>query len=185
MRRVNGGQLSLRRLRGISMVESLVALVVLSVGMLGIAALFVESVRNSRTALLRTQAINLVSDMADRIRANASAGDAYDLAGYGGAPASHDCAPTDAVAGGNCTLEQLAEDDLARWVAAVNAALPSAGGAPPRANVEHTPAAGGGPEQYVISVAWQEPGDEPVAADEDPVNTYRSNILIMPRTPPT
>lgn len=170
--------------RGISMVESLVALVVLSVGMLGIAALFVESVRNSRTALLRTQAINLVSDMADRIRANASAGDAYDLAAYGGAPASHDCAPTEGTAGGNCTLEELAEDDLARWVAAVNATLPSAGGAAPRATVQHQPAVGGGPEEYVISVAWQEPGDE-LNADGEPPNTYRSNVLIMPRTPPT
>ena len=42
--------------------------------------------------------------MADRIRANASAGDAYDLAGYGGAPASHDCAPTEGVAGGRSEL---------------------------------------------------------------------------------
>jgi type IV pilus assembly protein PilV len=172
-----------QRLRGISMVEALVALVVLSVGMLGIAALFVESVRNSRTALLRTQAINLVSDMADRIRANASAGDAYDLAAYGGAPASHDCAPTEGLAGGNCTLEQLAEDDLARWVAAVNATLPS-GGTPPTATVEHEAAAGGGPEQYVITVGWLEPGDE-LTAEGEPPNTYRSNVLIMPRTPPT
>lgn len=65
---------------GVSLVESLVALLVLSIGLLGIAGLFVDNVKNSRTALLRTQAINLVTDMADRIRANSSAQAAYDIA---------------------------------------------------------------------------------------------------------
>ena len=59
-----------RNIRGITMVESLVALVVTSVGMLGIAGLYVTGIKAGRSALLRTQAVNLASDMADRIRAN-------------------------------------------------------------------------------------------------------------------
>ena len=58
---------SRRRERGITMVESLVALVILSVGMLGIAGLYVTGIKAGRSALLRTQAVNLASDMADRI----------------------------------------------------------------------------------------------------------------------
>lgn len=57
-------------MRGMSLVEVLVALVVLSVGLLGIAQLLVYGMRTSHAALLRTQAVNLVADMAERIRAN-------------------------------------------------------------------------------------------------------------------
>ncbi|MEZ5458308.1 MAG: type IV pilus modification protein PilV [Steroidobacteraceae bacterium] len=164
--------------RGVTLVESLVALLVLSVGMLGIAALFVSSVRYNRTALLRTQAINLVSDMADRIRANATARAAYDLPSYGTAPATLDCAPSDSAAGDNCTIAQLAEDDLARWIAAVQAALPPPGDDDPPALVEFTPAAGGGPDRYTVQVRWQEPGETAPFA-------YSGEVLVMPRTPPT
>ena len=62
------------RTGGFSIVEALVALVVLSVGMLGIAALYVESLRAGRSAVYHTQAVNLAADMADRIRANRMAG---------------------------------------------------------------------------------------------------------------
>jgi len=164
---------------GFSLVEALVALLVLSIGMLGIAGLFVESVRNSRTALLRTQAITLVGDMAERIRANASARAAYDIDNYGGEPAERDCAPTAASAGENCSMAALAEDDLARWIAAVRAALPALGEAPPQAEVRYfPPGAAGAPERYLITVAWLEPG-------EDEPFTYRSDVLIVPRTPPS
>ncbi len=87
--------------RGVTMVEALVALVVLSIGLLGIAGLFVESLRNSRTALFRTHAANLAGDIADRIRANGNGRDAYDTTPYAGAPALHACAPTAAFAGGH------------------------------------------------------------------------------------
>jgi type IV pilus assembly protein PilV len=163
--------------RGFSLVEALVALLVLSIGLLGIAGLFVESVRNSRTALLRTQAINLVGDMADRIRANATARAAYDIDLYGGAPGERNCAPAPDSAGDNCSMAALAEDDLARWVAAVRAALPALGDEPPRAEVQYfPPAAAGAPERYLITVSWLEPG-------EDEPFSYRSDVLIVPRTP--
>jgi type IV pilus assembly protein PilV len=173
-----GASLRRRRERGVTLVEALVALLVLSVGMLGIAALFVSSLRFNRTALLRTQAINLVSDMADRIRANASAGPAYDLASYGAAPAARDCAPEPGTAGANCSIVELAEDDLARWIAAVEAALPRPGDGGPATDVEYTPGVGGAPDRYAVLVRWQEPG-------EDLPFSYRSEVLIMPRAPLT
>ena len=84
--------MSEKRMSGFSIVEVLVALVVLAVGMLGIAALYVESLRAGRTAVYRTQAVNLASDMADRIRANRTAGDAYELEA-GDNPAKQGCSP--------------------------------------------------------------------------------------------
>ena len=63
--------------RGFSLVEVLVALVVMSIGLLGIAALYVESLRSGTSPLLRSQAVALASDMADRIRANPTAAASY------------------------------------------------------------------------------------------------------------
>lgn len=166
--------------RGVSLVETLVALVVLSVGLLGVAALLVQSVRGSRTALLRTQAVNLVSDMADRIRANANAGAAYDTAQYADdGPAENGCAATAADRdGANCTMEELAQDDVARWRADVRELLP---GEAPAADVEYFASAGAGsPERYAISVAWEEPGDRQ-APDQ---YSYRTDVVIMPRPGP-
>jgi prepilin-type N-terminal cleavage/methylation domain-containing protein len=57
-------------MRGMSLIEVLVALVILSVGLLGIAQVLIHGMRVSHAALLRTHAVNLVADMSDRIRAN-------------------------------------------------------------------------------------------------------------------
>ena len=65
--------------RGFTLVEAMVALIVLSVGLLGIAALYVETLRASRTSLHRTQAVNLATDLADRMRANRDARECLQL----------------------------------------------------------------------------------------------------------
>lgn len=157
--------MSVRRQSGISMVEALVALVVLSVGLLGIAGLYVSSLRTGRTALIRTQAVTLVGDMADRIRANGRAGLAYDTAEYAGAPEAQGC-----VVDANCTAEELAEDDLAGWIDTVSVALPSA-----TPTVTFTAAAGAGrPDQFTIDVQWQEGSEN---------YSYTSNLLLIPVIP--
>jgi type IV pilus assembly protein PilV len=168
---------------GFSLVEALVALVVLSIGMLGIAGMYVESVRNGRVALTRTQAVNLVSDMADRIRANANAGASYATATYASAPAQHDCAPTSSSAGGNCGIADLAEDDLARWVAAVRATLPADGAGLPAAEVQYFPApAPREPDRYRVSIRWKEPTEQKNGAGPN-VYSYRTDVVIQPRPP--
>jgi len=73
-----------RRQRGFSLVEVLIALVILSVGMLGIAGLFVQGMQAGRTSVFRHHAVTLAGDVADRIRANPRAGAAYAGAGADG-----------------------------------------------------------------------------------------------------
>ena len=67
-----GGVMSCQ-VKGFTLVEVLVALVIFAVGLLGIAALHIEGLNAGRTALNRTQAVALASDLADRIRANRQA----------------------------------------------------------------------------------------------------------------
>ena len=69
--------------RGFTLVELLIALLVLSIGMLGIAALFAESLQAGRSAQLRTQAVSIAADLADRIRANHVSAGAYAGTGTG------------------------------------------------------------------------------------------------------
>jgi len=140
---------------GMSLVEALIALLVLSIGMLGVLLMLVTSLRNSRSALLRTQAVNLVSDMADRIRANAAARTAYELAAYAGGAMERGCAPG-AAPGSNCSEAQLAEDDLARWEDTVRTLLPAAPAGTRAADVQYF---AGTPDRYRITVAWQEPSE--------------------------
>ncbi len=67
--------------------------------------------------------------------------------------------------------------DLARWVAAVRAALPAFEDGPAQADVEFLgPAAAGAPDRYRITVSWREPG-------EDLPLSYRTDVLIVPRAP--
>jgi type IV pilus assembly protein PilV len=142
---------------GMGLIEALAALFVLSIGMLGIALMFVTSLRNSRSALLRTQAISLVSDMADRIRANADARNAYQLAGYPGGARENGCAPSVTPgSGNNCSKSQLAEDDLARWQKMARMVLPPAPPGTATADVQYF---AGTPDRYRITVAWQEPSE--------------------------
>ena len=56
--------------RGISLLESLIALLVLSIGLLGVLGLQTQSLVHNRAAYFETQATNMAQDMLDRIRAN-------------------------------------------------------------------------------------------------------------------
>lgn len=157
------------RQHGITMVESLVALVVLSVGMLGIAGLYVSSLKAGRSALVRTQAVNLVNDMADRIRANALGRDDYDVAGYGGSLGLHDCVET-----ANCTPD---EPRRGRPRALDRHRAGNAPRGNPTADVQFTAAAAAGrPDQYDIFVDWQEPG-------ETERFSYTATVQLIPVTP--
>jgi type IV pilus assembly protein PilV len=138
-----------QRARGFTLVEALVALVVLSIGMLGIAALYVESLRAGRTALIRSVAVNLASDMADRIRANRAGGVAYEKAVDDAGAIDANC--DEGGASASCTPDIMADHDKAIWDAEVLRSLP--GGT---AQIDHDGTTN--PDTYVITVSWVEPG---------------------------
>jgi len=68
------------RERGFSLIEVLVSIVVLSVGLLGLAALQVSGLRVGQSSFYRAQAAQFATDMADRLRANLGAARTCELA---------------------------------------------------------------------------------------------------------
>lgn len=56
--------------RGVTLIESMVALLVVSIGLLGIAALQITAVKQNNSALHHSQAVLIAYNITDRIRAN-------------------------------------------------------------------------------------------------------------------
>jgi type IV pilus assembly protein PilV len=134
------------RSQGFTLVESLVALVILSIGMLGIAALHVEGLRSARGALTRTTAVTLASDIADRIRANRGA-----TVEYGAVVTSADTNANCLPGGAGCTVADLAHHDKAVWLGAIEASLPGGTGT---IDCDDSDV----PATYTITVTWSEVG---------------------------
>ena len=72
---------SIRQQAGMSLLETLVAIVVFSVGMTGVASLMLTSMRNNDATLLRTQSTILANEIYEKMLANlpAAAAGSYNL----------------------------------------------------------------------------------------------------------
>ena len=99
-------------MKGFTLIEVLVALVILSVGLLGLAGLQTTGIRNNHSANLRSQATIMAYDIADRIRANKANVDAYAIA----------------IDGDSEGGETIAESDMAEWLSNLSERLPSGDG---------------------------------------------------------
>ena len=128
--------------QGFTLVEVLIALIIMSIGMLGIAGLYVHSMQAGRTSLFRHHAVTLAGDVADRIRANPRAVGAYALAG-----ANSNC-----VDGGiDCTPAEMAAHDIFLWAQQAADTLPTGTVV---IVFDNAPV----PPTYQITVQWNEPG---------------------------
>ncbi|MDH3266238.1 MAG: type IV pilus modification protein PilV [Gammaproteobacteria bacterium] len=130
---------------GFSLIEVLIALVIMSVGMLGIAGLYVEGMNAGRTSIFRHHAVTLASDVADRIRANPTAG-----AFYEGDPGNNNCV----LGNVNCDPEQMAANDIDLWKIQAGEMLPNG-------DVTVTYNGDVSPPTYTIVVSWDEAGEDP------------------------
>ncbi|MGF6691051.1 type IV pilus assembly protein PilV [Metapseudomonas resinovorans] len=131
---------SCRRAQGFTLIEVLIALLVLAIGLLGMASLMVASVQSNQSASVRSQASTLAYDMAERLRLNrdrAVTSTSYETDGTN-IPADPNC-KTD-----GCTPAQVATLDLREWLTQL--AQVGLSGSITRANNN----------RYTISVLWQE-----------------------------
>ncbi len=62
-----------RSQRGVSLIEVLVSIVILTMGLLGLAGLQVAGIKVTQSSQFRAQAAQLANDMADRMRGNIAA----------------------------------------------------------------------------------------------------------------
>jgi type IV pilus assembly protein PilV len=110
-----------RRHRGFTLLEVLIALLVFSLGLLGMAGLLIVSVKTNHSAYLRTQASFLAQSMADRMRSNTPriwTGD------YSVSYPSMDTDPCPL--GTACSRAGIATRDKAQWSTQLRDQLPNA-----------------------------------------------------------
>lgn len=113
---------------GFNLIEVLLAFLILSIGLLGVAGLQTTAVKASHTAMLKTVAIIKIQDIVERIRSNASA----DLADYklakNAVGVDFNCDDRGSPVATECTPQELASNDLFVWKNSLtNGALPATG----------------------------------------------------------
>jgi type IV pilus assembly protein PilV len=147
---------------GFTLIEVLVALVILSVGLLGVCALILNAVKSNDSSYMQSQAALLANGMCDSMRANAQgaiSGD-YNTGGYistyttssncGGTTTSSSSGGSSG-GSGTCTAAQVAQTDLNNWVNRLPQLLPSGAG-----SVTVTSATVDGGNLATVSVEWND-----------------------------
>lgn len=113
----------LKTQQGFTMVEILVTMVVLAVGLLGIAGLETVSMRMNQSAYFRTQASVIAQDIIGRMRANTPG---IQVDAYNGLPDPQrvsDCLTTT-----GCLPDEMANNDAFDWITSISRILPSGQG---------------------------------------------------------
>lgn len=132
-----------RQQRGLSLIEVLIAVLVLSVGLLGLAGMNMAGIRNNHNAYMRSQATFMASDMLDRMRINrteAIVEETYDRNLGDSSPAVEDLDDAD-------FSPSMAAQDVNAWLTTLSSVLPSGDG-----SIDCNPAT----EQCSVTVRWSE-----------------------------
>ncbi len=114
-----------RHAHGFTLIEVLVTVLVLSLGLLGLAGMQLNALKSSHGSQLRNQASALSYEIGERIRSNRSAAEAghYDIA-LAELPASlPDCEAQ------LCLASEMSAYDLGQWKTALTNQLPEGDGA--------------------------------------------------------
>ncbi len=118
-----------RRQGGFGLIEALVAMAVLSIGLIGLARLQTHGLRAAYTATQRTVAVAKAAEIVERMRANpigvldASGASSYDIRA-GSSFSEHGCDDRPGAAAKACTPAQLAEHDYSRWLSSLQRDMP-------------------------------------------------------------
>ncbi|MGL4576958.1 MAG: type IV pilus modification protein PilV [Burkholderiaceae bacterium] len=132
--------------QGFSILESLVALVVLSIGVLGVASVQLSTLKLNQVSQQRSVATLAINNITDRMRSNligVRAGNyAFNfdyLSVAANKPAAVNCTTS-------CTTAQIAQQHLNQWLTELDASLPEGRGV----------ITGGANTTFQIAVMWRE-----------------------------
>jgi type IV pilus assembly protein PilV len=147
-----------RRVRGIALMEAMIAIVLLSIGALGYAALQMKGLSASSSSMWRSKAGILAYEMADRMRANRSGL----VAGSYNALAAPQVV-TDCGTASDCSPARMAQLDHAQWNTALANSLPGGSGVvcldgTPDDGTAAASACDGAGGMLAIKVFWSERG---------------------------
>lgn len=155
-----GQSLGSLRQSGVSLIEVLVTILILSIGLLGIAGLQSRLQMSEMEAYQRSQALILLGDMANRIAANRNMAAGYTAAAGTGSPMG---------VGATCTTSTASRKDidLGEWCNALQGAAETITSGATTTRVGVMVGARGcvedlGDDKYMITVAWQ--GMGPISA---------------------
>jgi type IV pilus assembly protein PilV len=138
---------------GVGMIEVLVAVVVVSLGLLGVATTLLEVTRSTGSSYLKQQAVQQAYDIIDRMRANALQGRLLNgnpyVVAMQPAPTT---APNPSCNTSACTPAQLASVDVQQWQNDLKVVLPRGEGS--------VAVAAGGPQNnaavVTVTVQWSD-----------------------------
>lgn len=145
---------------GFSLIEVLVAVLIVAVGILGVAGLQITSLQLNQSAMFRSEALQMGNDLLDRMRANT-------LQDYAPAPVLLTDAPGAArnCSSESCNPDELVGYDLTWWKCSINSTLDEALGTQFPACVDLSVSgalplgAGAVSKQsgvYTVTVEWQD-----------------------------
>lgn len=154
--------------KGISLLEVLISIFVLSIATLALLHVQLASLANASDAVYRGQAIRLIEDFSERVKSNQLGIQAYPKFKSGFAQA----APTYTPCTQNCNSEQLAQSDRDDFLSQVNRQLPGGQAAIFTSTTDS--------QQLGVLVGWQ----ESKLISQTPINGTNP-LAIQPALTPT
>ena len=157
-----------KRQRGITLIESMVALVIAALGILGILGVQMRTLSDTSTTVRRAQAIRLIDDLGERMRTNPNA-----MVNLGSYVSNFATNPAVGSCASGCDHAALAAYDLAVWKQAVRNSLPLG-----QAEIFIPPAEAGVAaeqrRQLGIMIAWRENEKDGItAADKENIDATK------------
>lgn len=182
------------RQSGFTLIEVLVAFFILSIGLLGVVALIVQSKVSQHQAVQRTRAVALADEMIERIRINPAQIETYNI-GLNPVGTNTDTPePSPDCATNTCSPEQMAEHDLWSWEQALQGQASTIDGeaadglVAPRGCIVFEPAdSRERTGQLTVIVEWRglvetsdalETGDEVCGGEDAGDDKYRRQVAV-------
>jgi type IV pilus assembly protein PilV len=160
--------------RGFSLIEVMVAVLVMSLGLLGVASTLIVALHSSGSNYLKQQAVQDSYDIVDRMRANFSAANDSGasnpyitaLTAPSASTPSPDCTAS------VCTSAQMAAYDVWQWKTLLKSTLPDGLG-----QIAVTPAGPtGNLPKITVTVKWS---DQPAQATFNPAGSSSSSLVVV------
>lgn len=145
---------------GFGLLEVLVAVLVVAIGLLGIAGLQLKSLQYNHNSYVRSQATMLATDIADRIRANLPGADTAGYADIDGSEGNGSAAPSPDCRVIDCTPAQIANHDAILWTRQVRTTLPNGVGVVTCTDVAGVAGSCSPGSVHAITVNWFERASE-------------------------